>query len=73
MKALTAKDAKYGFGQLVDVTHAEPVAVAKHGRSVVVVPAVEECKRSKAREQVGFEIGIRAMPKNPTCSSSKAK
>ncbi len=41
MKTLTAKDAKYGFGRLIDLTRAEPVAVAKHGRPVVVVMAVE--------------------------------
>ncbi len=48
MKTLTAKDAKYGFGRLIDLTRAEPVAVAKHGRLVVVVMAVEEFERLKA-------------------------
>ena len=38
----TAKDAKYGFGGLIDLAHAEPVAGLKHGRSVVVVMPVEE-------------------------------
>jgi hypothetical protein len=28
MKALTAKDAKYGFCRLIDLAPAEPVAVA---------------------------------------------
>ena len=38
MKTLTAKDAKYGFGRLIDLARAErAVAVAKHGRPVVVV------------------------------------
>ena len=45
MKTLTAKDAKYGFGRLIDLARAEPVAVAKHGRPVVVVLAVEEYER----------------------------
>ena len=31
MKILSAKDAKYGFGRLIDLARAEPVAVAKHG------------------------------------------
>jgi prevent-host-death family protein len=48
MKTLTAKDAKYGFGRLIDLARAEPVAVAKHGRPVVVVMAVEEFERLKA-------------------------
>ena len=45
MKTLSAKDAKYGFGRLIDLARAEPVAVAKHGRPVVVVMAVEEYER----------------------------
>ena len=50
MKALSAKDAKYGFGRLIDLARAEPVAVAKHGRPVVVVMAVEEYERLKVLE-----------------------
>ena len=45
MKTLTAKDAKYGFGRLIDLVRAEPVTIAKHGRPVVVVMAVEEYER----------------------------
>jgi prevent-host-death family protein len=48
MHTLSAKDAKYGFGRLIDLARAEPVAVAKHGRPVVVVMAVEEYERLKA-------------------------
>jgi prevent-host-death family protein len=47
VKALTAKDAKRGFGQLIDLARSELVAVAKHGRPVVVVTEVEEYKRPK--------------------------
>ena len=50
MQTLTAKDAKYGFGRLIDLARAEPVAVAKHGRTVVVVLAIEEYERLKAIE-----------------------
>lgn len=42
MKVLNAKDAKYGFGRLIDMACAEPVVVAKHGRPVVAVLSVEE-------------------------------
>jgi len=45
MQTLSAKDAKYGFGRLIDLACAEPVVVAKHGRPVVVVMAVEEYER----------------------------
>lgn len=50
MKTLTAKDAKYGFGRLIDLARAEPVAVAKHGRAVIVVVSVEEYERLRAIE-----------------------
>jgi prevent-host-death family protein len=52
MLTLNATDAKYGFGRLIDLARAEPVVVAKHGRPVVVVMAVEEYERLKV-----FEIG----------------
>ena len=48
MQTLSAKDAKYGFGRLIDLARAGPVAVAKHGRPVVVVLAVEEYERLKS-------------------------
>ena len=48
MQSLSAKDAKYGFGRLIDLARAEPVAVTKHRRTVVVVLAVEEYERLKA-------------------------
>ena len=44
MQTLSAKDAKYGFGRL-DLACAELVAVAKHGRLVAVVMALEEFER----------------------------
>ena len=50
MQTLSAKDAKYGFGRLIDLARAEPVAVAKHGRRVVVVMAIEEYERLKTIE-----------------------
>ncbi len=48
MHTLTAKDAKYGFCRLIDLARSAPVAVAKHGRAVVVVMSVEEYERLKA-------------------------
>ena len=50
MQALSAKDAKYGFGRLIDLARAKPIAVTKHGRPVVVVLSVEEYERLKALE-----------------------
>lgn len=51
MKTMSARDAKNAFGMLIDSARAEPVAVEKHGRRVVVVLAVEEFDRLKALEQ----------------------
>jgi prevent-host-death family protein len=47
MQTLSAKDAKYSFGRLIDLARLEAVAVAKHGRPVVVVLSVEEYDRLK--------------------------
>ena len=45
MQRMSARDAKNGFGRLIDIARAEPVAVEKHGRAVVVVLALEEFER----------------------------
>ena len=47
---MSAKDAKDGFGRLIDTARAEPVVIEKHGRPVVVVLSVEEFERLKAIE-----------------------
>lgn len=51
MKSFSAKEAKYGFGRLIDLARAAPVAIMKHGRPVVVVMAVEEFERLKAENK----------------------
>jgi prevent-host-death family protein len=50
MQTISAKEAKYHFGKLIDTARAEPVTVEKHGRAVIVVLAVEEYERLKAME-----------------------
>lgn len=45
MQHMSARDAKNGFGRLIDTARAEPVAIEKHGRVVVVVIAFEEYER----------------------------
>ena len=47
MQTLSAKDAKYGFGRLIDLARAEPITVTKYGRPVVVVLSAEEYERLK--------------------------
>jgi prevent-host-death family protein len=45
LQSISAKNAKYGFGRLIDLARAEPATVEKHGRPVVVVLSVEEYER----------------------------
>jgi prevent-host-death family protein len=49
MKTMSAREAKNGFGRLIDLARLEPVTIEKHGRSVVVVMAVEEYERLNQR------------------------
>ena len=49
MRTLSAKDAKYGFGRLIDLARAAP----KYGRPVVVVLSLEEYERLKALDAAG--------------------
>lgn len=51
MHRMSARDAKNGFGRLIDLARAEPVAIEKHGRSVVVVIAVEEYERLSGKTE----------------------
>jgi len=53
MQTVSAKEAKYNFGRLIDTARAQPVTVEKHGRAVVVVLAIEEYERLKAIEADG--------------------
>ena len=59
MKTMAAKDAKNGFGLLLDTARAEPVVVEKHGRAVVVVLAIEEFKRLKGLDHSGEKKSAR--------------
>ena len=49
MKAMSAREAKYHFGQLIDEARAERVVVEKHRRPVVVLLAVAEYQRLTGR------------------------
>ena len=49
MKSMSAKEAKNGFGLLLDTARAEPVTIEKHGRPVVVVLSTEEYARLSGR------------------------
>ncbi|MEW5424105.1 type II toxin-antitoxin system Phd/YefM family antitoxin [Amorphus sp. 3PC139-8] len=45
MKTMSAKEAKNGFGLLLDTARAEPVTIEKHGRPVAVVLSTEAYER----------------------------
>lgn len=60
MKAISARDAKYSFGKLIDMARAEPVSIQKHGRNVVVVLAVEEYERLIAKDRKDRECPEKA-------------
>ena len=53
MQILTAKDVKYGFRWLIDLACAASVAVIRHGRSSIVVLAIEESERLKVLDARG--------------------
>jgi prevent-host-death family protein len=49
MKTMSAREAKNGFGLMIDTARAESVRIEKHGRGVVVVISVEEHERLSVR------------------------
>lgn len=53
LQNISAKDAKYGFGRLIDLARAAPVTVEKHGRPVVVVLSIEEYERLRDANGAG--------------------
>ncbi len=63
MKSIAARDAKNGFGHLIDLARAEPVTIEKHGRPVVVVLSVEEFTRLNALSRTDRSSGARAEPR----------
>ena len=53
MQTLSAKDAKYGFGRLIDLAGTAPVTAPKYGRPVVVVVSDEEYRRLTSLDRSG--------------------
>ncbi len=56
MQCMSARSAKNSFGKLIDMARAEPVAIEKHGRAVVVVLSIESYERlrdARADEPAG--------------------
>ncbi|MFT9454141.1 type II toxin-antitoxin system prevent-host-death family antitoxin [Komagataeibacter saccharivorans] len=53
MKTMSAREAKNGFGLMIDTARAEPVLIEKYGRGVVVVVSVEEYERLSTGQTSG--------------------
>ncbi len=45
METMSAREARNGFGLMIDTARAAPVLIEKHGRGVVIVMSVEEYER----------------------------
>lgn len=70
MKTMSAREAKNGFGLMIDTAHAESVLIEKHRPSVTVVVAMEKYRRlndatnagptqSDSTIYAGFDVGTR--------------
>ena len=77
MRSMSAKDAKNGFGLLLDTARAEPVTIEKHGRPVVVVLSTEEYARLSRRSSRAKEGspggGFRRKPKRTGIGKAPAR
>lgn len=68
MKTMSAREAKNGFGLMIDTARAEPVRIEKHGRGVVVVVSVEEYERLSVQSgrtdkgETGIKGGVERWP-----------
>jgi len=65
MKTMSAREAKNGFGLMIDTARAEPVLIKKHGRGVVMVISVEEYER--------LTVGLTTKGKTPERGTEAAK
>lgn len=57
MRHMAARDAKNSFGRLIDTARAEPVAIEKYGRPVVVVISIEEYNRLTSPKTIDEGLG----------------
>ncbi|EGO93347.1 type II toxin-antitoxin system prevent-host-death family antitoxin [Acidiphilium sp. PM] len=67
MKTMSAREAKNGFGLMIDTARAEPVLIEKHGRGVVVVVSVEEYERlslTRASEKKRVKVQRTTLDRN---------
>ena len=65
MKTMSAREAKNGFGLMIDTARPEPVLIEKHGHGMVVVVSVEEYERLSVQldARIREKRGPRGRPK----------
>lgn len=70
MQSMSARDAKNSFGKLIDMARAEPVAIEKHGRTVVVVLSIESYEMLLAGKYASAPVsGAQALTGGPSRSA----
>jgi prevent-host-death family protein len=60
MRTVSAKEAKDGFGALLDTAQREPVTITRKGRAVAVVLSREDFERLEALEDAHWGQRARA-------------
>jgi prevent-host-death family protein len=63
MRSISAKEAKDGFGALLDAAQREPVTITKKGRAVAVVLSRDDYARLEALEDAHWGEQARAAAK----------
>ena len=73
MKTFAAKEAKNGFGRLLDAAQREPVTIEKKGRPVAVVLSVEDYRRLEELEDVMWAIRAKEAEKEGYLSAEETE
>ena len=73
MQSMSARDAKNLFGKLIDMARAEPVAIEKYGRTVVVVLSIESFEMLLAGKGASASVSGTQAHTGGLCRSAEVK
>ena len=73
MKSIAAREAKNGFGRLLDEARSEPIVIHKHGRAVAVVLSYEEYERLELLEDAFWAARAVAAEREGYLSASESE
>ncbi len=73
MKTVAAREAKNGFGRLLDDARSAPVTIHKHGRAVAVVLSYEEYERLESMEDAFWAARAVAAEREGYLSASESE